>query len=90
MISPPKASVARCTQESFRPAEVVRKAASGAADKSQSKAVRTGRQTPLAEQVFATFFGTTNKKGPGISAKSLFSKAVLVGGAGFEPATPAV
>jgi hypothetical protein len=36
------------------------------------------------------FFGSTNKKGPGISAESLISNRILVGGAGFEPATPAV
>jgi hypothetical protein len=31
-----------------------------------------------------------DKKGPSISAKSLISNYFLVGGAGFEPATPAV
>jgi hypothetical protein len=40
--------------------------------------------------VFGTFFGTTKKKAPGISAKCLISNRFLVGGAGFEPATPAV
>jgi hypothetical protein len=42
------------------------------------------------ELAFWYFFGTTNKKEPGIPAKSLISNDVLVGGAGFEPATPAV
>jgi hypothetical protein len=48
------------------------------------------RQTAFVELAFWYFFGTTNKKGPGIAAKSLISNNVLVGGAGFEPATPAV
>jgi hypothetical protein len=42
------------------------------------------------ELAFWYFFSTANKKGPGISAKSLISNDVLVGGAGLEPATPAV
>jgi hypothetical protein len=37
--------------------------------------------------VFPHFFPTTNKNGPGKSRKLLI---YLVGGAGFEPATPAV
>lgn len=35
-------------------------------------------------------FRTDNKKGLGISAKSLIYLCILVGGGGFEPPTPAV
>jgi hypothetical protein len=55
-----------------------------------TKAYRPGSLTLVFEPAFWYFFGTTMKKGPGISAKSLISNIVLVGGAGFEPATPAV
>lgn|GEM_PF-5560711 len=40
--------------------------------------------------LFSYFFRTDNKKGLGISAKSLIYNAYLVGDASFELATPAV
>ncbi len=39
---------------------------------------------------FPYYFRTGNKKGLGISAKSLNYQRILVGGGGFEPPTPAV
>jgi hypothetical protein len=39
---------------------------------------------------FSYFFRTAKNKGPGVSARPLIHLQILVGGAGFEPATPAV
>jgi phospholipase/carboxylesterase len=39
---------------------------------------------------FSYFFRTDKNKGPGVAAKPLTHLPNLVGGAGFEPATPAV
>lgn len=39
---------------------------------------------------FGHFLDTTKKKGLTTNRKTLFSFTFLVGGAGFEPATPAV
>jgi hypothetical protein len=39
---------------------------------------------------FSYFFRTAKNKGLGVSAKPLINLLSLVGGAGFEPATPAV
>jgi len=48
------------------------------------------RKTAQPTPPFAPLLPHLMKKGQGVSAKALIRNAILVGGAGFEPATPAV
>ena len=51
---------------------------------------RTGQIVRKADMCFPYYFRTGIKKGLGRKAKSLISLCILVGGASFELATPAV